>query len=156
MNRWTQWTNDYNTKMKSGNNYRRPVEVLSAGWGCVVSLSFGSFTDSDSIRLHIVDVKLPRIATPITEDIFCIWLIGVALQSTCSNRNVYHFIISWIFADLFTQVIQSMSCTCPPLLHVCHCCTPPPFYLDIPRLFLIIPKLFSIPHILIILKTILE
>ena len=27
----------YNAEMKSGNNYRRPVEVLSSGWGCVVS-----------------------------------------------------------------------------------------------------------------------
>ena len=27
VNRWTQWTNDYNAKMKSVIDYRRPVEV---------------------------------------------------------------------------------------------------------------------------------
>ena len=35
--------------MKSGINYRRPVEILSAGWGCVISSLSGSFTDSDSV-----------------------------------------------------------------------------------------------------------
>ena len=52
MNRWVLWTNDYNAKMESGNNYRRPVEVLSAVWGFVVSWLTGPFTDSDSMSSY--------------------------------------------------------------------------------------------------------
>ena len=33
-------------------NYRRPVEVLSAGYSCVVSSLSGSFTDSDSVSSY--------------------------------------------------------------------------------------------------------